>query len=368
MILGACYCSLARCCSPHGILYPSPMPAIKGALSHVVEASREAITLNELAERCLPGLQAAFGCSLGCVTHSPCNGTIEILSTTDAGVLGEYRRDWFAADPLNEAVRRYETSWFVPATHLPEWRSMQKHLLYAEWAPSKHVRFLLHLRLGEARYLEAGAVNVFLCRPKEEPDFGNRELLALSRIAPDLKAAVHRCGRLAAVNSRTPLLESLLDNVESRALLAFRADGRVVWISKAAQRLLPNELGRERSVPALLLDKARLLTTGNLKSAAVCFATEAGVPLTASVQTARAGSGETIVIVNLRSPVGMLPAEFRERFRLTLAEADVLSDLAEGLSNAQIAERRSVSTATVRTHVAHILAKMGVRSRLQAGV
>ena len=53
---------------------------------------------------------------------------------------------------------------------------------------------------------------------------------------------------------------------------------------------------------------------------------------------------------------------------LTPREAEVLALIAEGLSNAQIAERLVVSAATVKTHVNHIFAKAGVRDRAQAVV
>ncbi|MER5888978.1 response regulator transcription factor [Streptomyces sp. NPDC001941] len=64
-----------------------------------------------------------------------------------------------------------------------------------------------------------------------------------------------------------------------------------------------------------------------------------------------------------RTPAAPTPAKLSP---LTDRELDVLTLIGQGLSNLEIAEKLTISTATVKTHVNRMMSKLDLRSRAQA--
>lgn len=113
-----------------------------------------------------------------------------------------------------------------------------------------------------------------------------------------------------------------------------------------------------------------------LRAGAVGYLLKTSRPeqLTEAVLSAAAGEGllspEVTRAVIARAVAGRAPARTAPQpvVPLTERESEVLTLVARGLNNDEIAAELVVSRATVKTHVSNLLAKLGLRDRVQAVV
>jgi NarL family two-component system response regulator LiaR len=145
--------------------------------------------------------------------------------------------------------------------------------------------------------------------------------------------------------------------------------GTFVDLPQAEAARLVAELPHEPRIVALVTGPRReeLRALMAARPAAVLVRTVAPEEMEDAIR--RVDAGETVLAPALVP--AMLEAMQGEEASagegpLTVKEQQVLARLAEGRSNQEIAEALFVTPATVKTHLAHIYAKLGVKGRHEA--
>jgi DNA-binding NarL/FixJ family response regulator len=93
---------------------------------------------------------------------------------------------------------------------------------------------------------------------------------------------------------------------------------------------------------------------------------EAVEEVVAAVRAAHAGEAPISPELLARLLPQMRRASGRAVFDLTRRETQILRLLAEGLSNEAVADELELAVGTVRTHIQHVIKKVGARSKLEA--
>lgn len=174
-------------------------------------------------------------------------------------------------------------------------------------------------------------------------DFSARDRAVLDTLNP------HLVQLYQASERRRRLREALaLHELTQAAVVLLEADDRVAFASTAARELLDRYFGENGvrlpdSVASWLQERRRAAT----------------------VEPLRIDAGDRVLVVELADGA-LLLEEQQWMPRLTAREREILDLVAEGRTNAEIAERLWVSLGTVRKHLDNVYAKLGVHTRTAA--
>jgi NarL family two-component system response regulator LiaR len=170
--------------------------------------------------------------------------------------------------------------------------------------------------------------------------------------AGDGEEALEQAGRLGPDVILMDLMMPKLDGVQAMRALRERAScSRVI--------VLTSFLDDDRLMPAIEAGAAYLLK--NVEPA----------ELARAVRAAHAGEAllDPAVAARLVQTIAARPSPIgSDSQRLTRREREVLELIARGRSNKRIASELGISEKTVKAHVGHVLAKLGVTDRTQAAL
>lgn len=175
--------------------------------------------------------------------------------------------------------------------------------------------------------------------------------------------------RVHLANARlTQSAHAALD-VSGRYLLAVNSVGNILWATPQAQKLLADTLAADAGPDFVLpdpipqwLDQAQLAKAGSKSAATAAFPGNEQLRLQF---ISKLGPNE--LLLRLAKDSGAdTPAAFSSELGLTTRESEVLSWLAKGKTNRDIAQILGLSPRTVDKHLEQIYSKLGVENRTAA--
>jgi len=201
-------------------------------------------------------------------------------------------------------------------------------------------------------------------------------------VIADDQALVRGGFRLILTLAGIPVVAEAADGKEAvAAALKHRPDVVLMDIRmpemdglEAARRILESRAGQDTRVIMLTTFDLDQYVYTALAAGASGFLLKDVSPehLVAAVQLVRTGDALLAPSITRRLVERFAPRDAgpgvpgRDLSVLTPRELEVLGLVARGMSNAELAAALTLSEATVKTHVARILAKLGLRDRVQA--
>ena len=226
-----------------------------------------------------------------------------------------------------------------------------------------------HQLVTSLRYQRSSVVACALNR--ERRDFTDRERMLLDLARPHLVRAYENAELRDASATLVDALNRGLD-VCARAILLVTDDRRIAGASRRAERWLQEYFADSRAGPGRL---PRALDDWIRRQEGVPDLTDGtpSPPLAARrddrrlvVRLLPRREGDALRILLLEQREERIPVDDLEPLGLTRREAEVLSWVALGKTNGEIAEILGTSPRTVAKHLEHVFEKLGVGSRTAA--
>lgn len=249
--------------------------------------------------------------------------------------------------PDHPIIRHAEMSGTVEAFRVGDfvssraWREMP---MYSEFMRPERIEH----QLGVPLSISSSVMTFVATHRSSGQDFSERDRAMLTHLAPHL--------------TRAMLNAELLSRLEyGGEVIEVSPSGRIRFTTALARKWLTDYFGaaagRSDAVPVPLLEARR-------PGASRMLTFERG---TRQLRVRRIRRGDVLMMVFSENELAV-PRLRLEEIGLSAREVDVVTWLAHGKTNGQIAEILAISPGTVKKHVSHVFEKLGVDSRTAAAL
>jgi DNA-binding CsgD family transcriptional regulator len=323
------------------------------------------VEVSDLSGGILLRLQRFLGASGSTLFHFEPSGGVTMRGGTLAEPMSEYPPDLFEEDPAYRWNLQSSPSWFITPGRDIDFAPFSEGRAYADFYRPREIGFMSGIRPTGLRFGTPNMFGLMFCTPKVQRRFDDDRLKELGQLEIAFRSAARRIARFRALEQKQDMLCRLLERRQGSFLL-WDSDGRVVWVSASAQRQLEGPLARSEIERAAALALRQLRRTETSARDALLgrprrLQSARGTPLLVEFSWIASADRRPWLLAELKTDNAA--ATLAE---LSASETRVLQLLMQGLSNLEIATQLGVSTETVKTHVKHILAKLGVSSRAKA--
>jgi DNA-binding CsgD family transcriptional regulator len=154
-----------------------------------------------------------------------------------------------------------------------------------------------------------------------------------------------------------------LDAFGHATLVVRAADGKLVWQTALARKLLVDYFGSDEHAPPVVQEWLRVQRS---RGEPAPLAVERGARrLSFALHAATDDDDQWLVVLREASDQAMIEA-MSLAFRLTAREAEVLYWVVKGKTNRDIGDILGLSPRTVTKHLEHVFQKLGVETRTAA--
>jgi DNA-binding CsgD family transcriptional regulator len=263
-------------------------------------------------------------------------------------------------------------------------RDWERSVLYNDFIRPQHLYWELFLALRWRNNLE-GMITFW--RPRNQPDYEDRDVLKAEMLASHLGVAIHNIRLISRINTQKstflPADEAnsegflCLDHRFTPSFFNAKAGGICLQLSGITQYNISNVEKGEFPVPSYvikdcsdLLDLVKAEGQPTVLPKERIVSTESGqrfrIECSLIWKSGQTGSTPSFMVTfSDFTDEKKLEVTLQSRFQLSRRELDVTHYLVRGLSDNEIGEKLYISRQTVHTHIKNIYRKLGVKSRIE---